>query len=197
MGVVLKSMLLAFTSKCVSAMNGGGLMKKILLSGLLLLLQLQLFALLTHIVVPVFSMGTRLVIANAEISDFVCGILLFLVELLCVLILFRNSKIDDRKIDVKGALLPFSVALPIQLLIGIAFLFFPYSAGAGITTIGQVWGAKLGAQSHDDIPLYIFVTVFSMKAVLMPLVAYLGYVMGKRKNERERADLLQNSEDNK
>ena len=172
-------------------------MKKILLSGLLLLLQLQLFALLTHIIVPIFSMGTRLIIADAEFSNFVCGILLFLVELLCVFILFRNSKIEDRKVDAKGALLPFTVALPIQLLIGIVFLFFPYSAGAGITTIGQVWGAKLGAQSHDDVPLYIFVVVFSIKAVLMPLIAYLGYAMGKRKNKRERAALLQNSEDKK
>lgn len=164
-------------------------MKAFLKNGSLLTLYLQLFALFSHVAVPIVSIGTRF-IKNETVSNLVCGALLLTIELLSTFILFRNSKIDDRKSSLKDVLLPFALAFPIQLLLGIIFQFFPYSAGGGVTTLGQVWGAQIGAESHEAVPYYVFIVIFMVKVILMLGLSILGFTLGKKKIEKDRADLL-------
>ena len=165
-------------------------MKVFLKNGLLLTLYLQLFALFSHVAIPIVSMGTRMFFKNETVSNLFCGVLLLTIELLCVFVLFRNSKIDDRNSNLMQSLLSFSLALPIQLLLGMALLFFPYSAGAGVATLGQVWGAQVGAESHTEVPYYIFIVIFMAKALSMLGLAVLGFTLGKKKLAKERAAIL-------
>ena len=165
-------------------------MKNFLKNGLLLTLYLQLFALLSHVVIPIASMGTRLFLKNETISNLLCGGVLLIIELLSIFILFRNSKIDEKNSSLKDTLLPLALAFPIQLFLGIVFQFFPYSAGAAVATFGQVWGAQIGAEAHTEVPYYCFIVVFVVKILLMLALAVLGFTFGKKKLAKERADIL-------
>ena len=178
-------------------------MKLLFKNGAVLFLKLVLATLLQVVFSVLLSVPIRSVLQNSDsymfLYELVSGILGFLTEFFIVAFIFRLDKINDRRLQLKQALAPFCVAIPLHFAVAFWNGFYVYTAGYSTGIFGRFWWSAIIGETineHRLVPRLYYSILFLLKSAFLILAAALGFRLGRRHIEKERKEIIGESASN-
>lgn len=168
-------------------------MKRIVAEGALLTLEIQAYTLLMSFLLPLLYVPIRMLVSDSLLQDVIFGVIALIVETVVVLFHFKRIKLNNRTKALRELLLPMSLAYTSHFFMSLISGFYMYIAGAGVATLGRVFWCLISGEYtvvHASVPMYLFFIVFAFKLVELFLFGILGYSLGKKKLEKERAAII-------
>lgn len=169
---------------------------KYLKPALLYLVKIVLIFILTlFIYLPmqlIFKFSAPNLINSAE-ALLINGIICALAEIVLFFVVFKADFRDEKDADIKLFTISFVIALSLQLIIASINHFYIYTAGCGVSFIGQfIQASKTGVipQTPNDVPISYYLISTAVADVLRYLAVFLAYIAAKRKQKREKEELF-------
>ena len=130
-----------------------------------------------------------------EIAEF---IIVLLVELLIRFIIFYGHFKNNRRLTYKQFCINYSVTYVLRLIFSLITTFAAFSAGMSVllsgTLITSTFVDKEIVTMHD-VPIALFIFLFTVIEAITLLLAYLGSRLAERKREKTRQELLNEHKD--
>ena len=169
---------------------------KYLRSGFLYFVKIALIFILTLILYfpmqLIFKFSAPNLINSAEallINGIICGT----IEIILFFIVFNMDFRDEKVLDIKFFTIPFVIALILQLIIASINHFYIYTAGCGVSFIGQfIQASKTGVipQTPNEVPISYYLISTAIADILRYLAVFLAYIAAKQKQKKEKEELF-------
>lgn len=122
----------------------------------------------------------------------ICGII---IESLLLFLVFLPGFYNDKKSELKPALLCFGTALILQLMIALINYFYPYTAGMSVTYIGDFWYTVATGnipKTPNDVPVYYYIALTLIADIFRTSTVFFAFILAKKKQLREKREILGN-----
>ncbi|MBE6655168.1 MAG: hypothetical protein E7608_06905 [Ruminococcaceae bacterium] len=165
-------------------------------TALLYLVKIALIFIFTLIIyLPLQLILTSAVQNSGDTSKtlLIYGIFGIIFELILIFVLFYKDFCNEKNLDVKSFTIPFAIALIMQLIIASINHFYIYTAGCGVSFIGQfIQASKAGVipQTPNEVPLSYYLIITFIADILRYLTVFFAYKAAKQKHKKEKAELL-------
>ncbi len=153
---------------------------RLIKSGLLYFLFIQLIALLT-LVISIFLITPIRLIFNATMSQNYCICIAEIIsELLITVIIFYKYQ-KSEKLSFPEFALPCIIAYPLHFLLSILNGFYIYTAGSASTLSDLLWSISAGTVvAHADIPAYFNILIFTIMLILKFTCLVIIFIITKK-----------------
>jgi len=167
-------------------------------TSILYLLKLMIILFVNPYLIAIISLAVFMAfpgISSTVYVNLVNGILGGVIECLLLFFVFLPGFYNDKKSELKPALLCFGTALILQLMIALINYFYPYTAGMSVTYIGDFWYTVATGnipKTPNDVPVYYYIALTLITDVFRTSTVFFAFILAKKKQLREKREVLGN-----